>query len=406
MRRREKILLAIFVAVVLLWQGGSLLSRLVLEPIQRSRFELSIFNQGIAEKQHKQMLLARAEQQLDRWNTISLPSDPLNAQRLYQQWLTDMAQNSGFSELNVFPERVTNKNDACIAVVVSIEAEATLDQLCLFLYRFYRTDLLHEIVSLDIDSQSDQGDPPLRVTVIAEGLALEDAAPHRHLFPQTTLSENLDTDGTVVTVSDASEFPANGEFLVRVGSEYLRVITASGNNWTVNRGADHSSPVDHESGDDVELVPVRPALRQRSLADYRDFIAQNPFAKPPPKIAAKPKPAADVREKQEVGIDAAQFVFLVGAVLKDQQREAWLYDRLNNQMHVISSGKGFSIAGIDGVVLAVGPDYFLFEHADASWHLKVGKNLRAMQRAASEAGDSPDEATSQGQPEAEAKPTD
>jgi hypothetical protein len=210
----------------------------------------------------------------------------------------------------------------------------------------------------------------------------------------------------VVTVSDASEFPANGEFLVRIGSEYLRVITASGNNWTVNRGANHSSPVAHESGDDVELVPVKPALSQRSMADYRDFIARNPFAKPAPKIVAKPRPATGVRDKQEVAIDAARFVYLVGAVLKGQQREAWLYDRLNNQMHVISPGKDFSIAGIDGVVLAVGPDYFLFEHADASWHLKVGKNLRSMERAASEAGDSPDEATSQGSPEAGPKPTD
>ena len=142
---------------------------------------------------------------------------------------------------------------------------------------------------------------------------------------------------------------------------------------------------------------MKPALSQRSLADYRDFIAQNPFAKPAPEIVAKPKPATDVHEKQDVEIDAAQFVFLVGAVLKDRQREAWLYDRLNNQMHIISPRQDFSIAGIDGVVLAVGPDEFSFEHADASWRLKVGENLRSMERAAGEADDSP---------EGEPQPTD
>jgi len=400
MRRREKILLAIFIAAVLVWQGNSLLRRFVLDPIQRSRSELSILDQGIVDKQHKQMMLEQAEQRFDRWNTISLPSDPLNAQRLYQQWLTDMAQNAGFSELKVFPERVTNKNDACVAVAVSIEAEATLDQACLFLYRFYRTDLLHEIVSLNIDSQSNQGNPPLRVTLIAEGLALEDAQPHRRLFPQTTLSGSLDTDGTLVTVSDASEFPVEGEFLVRVGSEYLRVIAVSGNDLTVERGADHSSPAAHQTGDIVELAPVKPAPNQLSLADYRDFIARNPFAKPAPKIVAKPKPrpASDVRQKPKVEIDAAQFVYLVGAILKDRQHEAWLYDRLNNKMYVILPGQEFSIAGINGVVLEVGPDSLLFEHTDASWSLKVGENLRSMERVSTDAEDSSDQATSQSLP--------
>ncbi len=406
MRGREKILLIIFIAAVLLWQGGSLVRRLVLEPVRRSRTDLTAIDQAIADKEHKQELLEQAKQRLDDWVAISLPSDPLNAQRLYQQWLTDMAQNAGFSELKVFPDRVTNKNDACVAVVVSIEAEVTLDQLCLFLYRFYRTDLLHEIVSLDIDSRANQGNPPLRVTLIAEGLALEDAPPNRRLFPQTTLSENLEPDATVGSVSDASEFPDNGEFLVRIGSEYLRVTAASGSDWTVDRGADHSSPVAHESGDVVELVPVKPAPSQRSLADYQDFIAQNPFAKPAPKIVAKPKPTADAKEKQEVELDAAQFVYLVGAVLKGQQREAWLYDRLNNRMHIISPGQDFSIAGIDGVVLSVGPDNFSFEHADASWHLKVGKNLRSIMQVSGEANGEPDAATSQDSPKAKPQPTD
>jgi hypothetical protein len=247
---------------------------------------------------------------------------------------------------------------------------------------------------LSIDSRSNQGNPPLRVTLIAEGLALEDAPPYRRLFPQTTLSKNLDTHGTVVTVNDAGEFPVEGEFLVHVGSEYLHVIAVSGNDWSVKRGADHSSPLAHEAGDIVELAPVKPALRQRSLADYQDLIARNPFAKPGPEIAAKPRPAHDGHAKQEDEIDAAQFVYLVGAILKDRQREAWLYDRLNNRMVVVSPGKGFSVAGINGVVQAVEADYFLFEHADASWRLRVGNNLRSMERVSSDNEDSPGDAPS------------
>ncbi len=79
--------------------------------------------------------------------------------------------------------------------------------------------------------------------------------------------------------------------------------------------------------------------------------------------------------------------------------------RLNNRMHIISPGQDFSIAGIDGVVLSVGPDDFSFEHADASWHLKVGKNLRSIIHASGEASDSRDEATFQDSPEAEPQRT-
>jgi len=388
MQRREKILLAIFVTLVLAWQGGRLLRHKVFAPIQRSQTELATLDRDIAVKKHKLNLLDQAKQRIQDWKTHSLPPDPLNAQRLYQQWLTDLAQHAGFSDLKVVPERVVGKNDACDGVVVSIEAEATLDQLCLFLHRFHRTSLLHEITLLNIHSRGSQGNPPLQITVVAEALTLKDAPLRKRLFPQTALAGNLDDRVTFACVSDASVFPKEGEFLVRIGAEYMRVTAVSHNDWTVERGADDSLPITHEAGDIVELVFANPDLGQRSLADYQDFIARNAFAKPAPKIVERPEAKQEPEPKVE--IDAAQFTCLVGTLLKGEQREAWVFDRLNNERIVVSPGEAFSIAGVEIRVLTIERDHVVHEFEGARWRWSVGKTLRSANPATPRTGDAPD----------------
>ncbi len=308
MRRSEKILLAILVFGLLAWQGGRLVDRLMFEPIRRSRAELDRLDERVAEQMRRAAELSRAAAALKLWQQRSLPPDPLTAQRLYQQWLTDLAQECGFAALKVYPDRVMRKNDACVGVLVSINAEATLDQLCSFLSRFYRTDLAQQITALNIDSTQDRGDPVLRVTIMAEGLSLRDAAERQQLFPAGTAA--------------ATDPPAD--------------------------------------------------------ASYAELVAKNPFAKPVPKIVERPAPPRE--EPTEPEIDAAEFTYLIAAFAQDDRREAWLYDRLNNTNVVISPGKPFLAAGIEAVVRAIGEDFVLLDYHDSRWRLKLGKNLRSMER--------------------------
>ena len=100
--------------------------------------------------------------------------------------------NSGFAASGAIVTRlVTNKNEGCVGVLVSIEADATLEQLCTFLDRFDRAAILHQIESLYVDSQEDQGDPRLRVSINAEGLAIQDAQAQNWPLPQATLAGDL-----------------------------------------------------------------------------------------------------------------------------------------------------------------------------------------------------------------------
>lgn len=382
MRRSEKILLAILILGLVTWQGWRLVSRLMVDPIRRSRAELDQLDEQIAAQQRQTAALERMENELARWKARSLPPDPLTAQRLYQQWLTDLAQDCGFAALKVFPDRVTRKNDACVGVLVSIDAEARLDQLCLFLSRFYRTDLAQQITVLNIDSTQDRGDPVLRVTIMAEGLSLRDAIPRQRLFPSGTLAATLDERTTTMQVLDAPALPPRATFLLRIGGEYLVGARLTETTWTVQRGADHSAPAPHPPGERIEFIPLMTPAGDSPAADYTPLVAQNPFAKPTPKVVERPPPP----QAEALKIDPAEFTYLVAAFSQNDQRQAWLYDRLNNKNVVIGPGKPFSVAGIQGFVQAIGDDFVLLDYGESRWRLRLGKNLRSMERVSDATG--------------------
>lgn len=378
MRRNEKILLAVLLAIFVAWQGERLLRRFVFSPIGEKRSQVENIDREIQANEIQQKRLDRAEQQLQSSFASSLPPDPLTAQRLYQQWLTDLAHRAGFSKTSVIPDRVTNQADHCSGVMVSIDAEATLGQLAWFLERFYETDLLHQVVSLNMDSLSDRGDPPLRVTIIAEGLALHGAPSRRVLFPQTTLDESVSASDGVVVISNAASFPSRGNFIVRIGDEYARVTTAEGNAWSIDRGILGSSPSDHSLGEVVERWPMR-RIAARPRFDMEQFLAANPFAKPVPKVVEQPIVS---NEEEEPQIDLAQFTYLVGTISQGGRDEAWFFNRFNKRRVVAVAGGTFSIANLDGELLAVDGDFVEILCDERRWRLKVGKNLNSMERIA------------------------
>ena len=385
MRRSEKILLAILVLGLLAWQGGRFVHRLLFAPIRQSHAELDRLDARISEQQIQNAELSRSLGELERWQQRSLPPDPLTAQRLYQQWLTDLALDCDFASPKVYPDRVMRRNEACMGVLVSINAEATLEQLCLFLSRFYRTDLAHQITALNIDSTQDWGDPVLRVTILAEGLSLRDAPKRQRLFPTGTLDREVNEQETTIQIAGGEAFPSAAGSLVRGGGEYLRVQKVSGSKWSVARGADQSLPISHPRGESVELVPIVSSTTQRATRDYMDLLARNPFAKPTPIVVERTAPP----QEQTPEIDPAEFTYLVAAFALDDQRQAWLYDRLNNENVIIDAGQAFSVAGIDGVVRTIGNDFILLDSGSTRWRLRLGKNLRSLERVPLTEGDSP-----------------
>ena len=299
MQRREQYLLIGLVGAVVLWGGASLFHSTFVVPMQAKRKELDDLQKSISQRNAELIQLARQGKSLKAWKERSLPpdaklgksrADALNAQRLYQDWLHDLAQTSGFEDLKVSPERRNpSRDNVFISVSIKIEAEARYEQLCRFLDRFYRADLLHRITALRIQSKESEGDPFLQVELEAEGLAVMDTPVKNRLFAQTVLIEELTEDATELKVDSTDDFPKEPGFLVRVKNEFLKVTAIDGTTWTVDRAVDNTTAGAEPAGTIVERVRTNDDARQRTPEELKQLLASNLFVKPAPPVEYKPR---------------------------------------------------------------------------------------------------------------------
>ena len=301
MQRREQIMLGVLLSAVIIWQGSGWAYSAIFGPFQ-TRFEaLSLLEKSIKEKGDQQLALSRAEKSLKAARQRSLPPDAgkakrpdaLNAQRLYVQWLTDLAELCEIEDPKVIPDRRFLKGNEYIAVVVRIEADARYEQLVRFLDLFNRTDLLHRITSMHVSTKEFEGDPYLKVQLEAEGIALVDAPSRQTLFPQADLSEDLSEDGTVLQLEGTEDFPKEPGFRVRLKNEFLTVKTIDAEGWTVVRGVDRTQPASHREGALVELVRQKPETSDHTPDEFGALVASNIFVKPAPPYKMKLVPPSD-----------------------------------------------------------------------------------------------------------------
>lgn len=256
MQKREKILALIFGGVIVFWLGRPLLYSTFIEPIESRKNQLKVLNNAIDQKEQQELELLRSAKQLGAWVEHSLPPDEHDAQRLYLEWLNDLAELSGISDLKLSPGRRIREGKTYIAVQVSLEGTATYQQLCHFLLHFYQTDLLQNIIRLELNSTGTGKADRLEVKITAEGLALTKAKPREQLFPRAKLASVLKFDGTKMKVQDALDFPSQGSFRVRINQEFLTVSEITGDTWSIVRGANTTVPARYDAGTPLELSPL------------------------------------------------------------------------------------------------------------------------------------------------------
>lgn len=256
MQKREKILATIFGAVIVLWLGMPVINSTFIEPIESRNQQLKALNQSIDQQEEKELELLRSAKQLGVWVKHSLPPDEHDAQRLYQEWLKDLAQLSGISDLKLSPGRRIREGKTYIAVQVSLEGTATYQQMSHFLFHFYQTDLLQNIIGLDLKSTGTGKSDRLEFKLTAEGLALTKAKPREHLFPRCKLASALKFDENKMKVLDTIEFPEQTPFRIRINQEFLTVSDISGNTWTIDRGVDKTVPAQYDAETPIEFAPL------------------------------------------------------------------------------------------------------------------------------------------------------
>jgi len=290
MQPREKKLAALLAGVVGLAVAWMFLESRIVAPLTNQRNQLAAVQVQLEERENRKLDLLQAQSDLSDWRYTSLPPNQFTAHREYQEWLTDLAVMSGWTDPQpeLGPRRPLPRS-RFYQIPVTIKAHATLEQVARFLYHCRRVALLHRIDDLKLVSPAADGNPLLDVTLKAVGLSLPEAEERQHLFARTQLTSDLPAETDKMQVEPAKGFPLVTGFQVKLGHELVEVRDIDGTTWTVERGVEDTIAAVHSAGSDVELFPVDREAAARSFDDYRSLLENSPFTKPAPPVEYHPE---------------------------------------------------------------------------------------------------------------------
>lgn len=169
---REKILLGVLSVIALLLMGR-VVWMTAISPITSRQ---SVHDDLASELSLKQRQLRTAQQlqaKLDAWEKQSLPADEGVARRLYQNWLLQLAQQSGLDRQQVVSGEIRREQDLFYRLPFTVRGTGSLEELTRFLHGFYSQGYLHQITRININPIKESTD--LEVTISVEAAALDDA---------------------------------------------------------------------------------------------------------------------------------------------------------------------------------------------------------------------------------------
>ncbi|MDP1796394.1 MAG: putative Ig domain-containing protein [Planctomycetaceae bacterium] len=296
MQPREKYLLIGFVTAAVLYFGGGRVRAWLFEPFTNRYDQIESLKVAVQKKTDEELAILKAQRDLTDWKSRALPPDPAAdkksrlsstlGQHLYQDWLTQLATVAGWQDVIVKPLNPgVSPKDIYTNLPISVEGEARFSQLAFFLYQFRRTGLLHRVSKLEVKSYESEGDPQLRIVLVAEALSLKDGPKRKSLFPQTTLAAAADVDTVVLELEKPAEgFPRMPPFTLRIDQEYVNVTALKGTSATVTRGYGQTEAVAHPVGTIVEALPVNPEMAKETPEQFLAYLQANVFVKPRPPI--------------------------------------------------------------------------------------------------------------------------
>ena len=176
---REKLLLIALVGIVVLWQGGSIVRRTIIEPLAERESIRDQLQSDVDKQEVEKRRLKEAAARIKKWNERSLPPDPTIAQSLYQSWLIEEATKAKLTGVSVEAMRAGLVNgNTYVGIAATLKAHGTLDRVCDFLHSFHQAGLLHRVAGIKMETARHEGNPPLDVTFTIEALSLV-ASPSR-----------------------------------------------------------------------------------------------------------------------------------------------------------------------------------------------------------------------------------
>ena len=179
MRKRERILVFVTAALVLVFAVKFLFSTLggATGELSEARDKLA------AEVRHKKQAVREGEKaaaRLAEWDKHSLPADHEMARSLYQNWLSELADQVGFQGTQVESAEGHMTKKAYYSLPFTVRGQATMEQLVQFLFKFYQAGHLQQIRHLSIkpleNVKGQENSKTLKLSINIEALSLPGAS--------------------------------------------------------------------------------------------------------------------------------------------------------------------------------------------------------------------------------------
>ncbi|MBC8870084.1 MAG: hypothetical protein H8E44_11740 [Planctomycetes bacterium] len=171
---RQYVLLGAMLVVGTYFGGTWLLETAVRSPLEEARSKTKRLTDDIKKREKALAKVRDASVQLATWEGQSLPGNMEVARSLYQAWLVELVNDVRLLDPSVNSSEPVGRKGLYHTLGYSVRGRGTLDQLTMFLFAFYQTDLLHQIRSLNITPLAQGSQLDLSVTI--EALVLDHVA--------------------------------------------------------------------------------------------------------------------------------------------------------------------------------------------------------------------------------------
>jgi len=185
----QYVLLAVAIGVVTYFGGKPLLEKTIRGPLEEARSETKRLTDDIKKREKALAKVRDASVQLAIWEGQSLPGNLEVARSLYQAWLVELVNDVRLLDPSVNSSEPVGRKGLYHTLGYSVRGRGTLEQLTMFLFAFYQTDLLHQIRSLNITPLAQGSQLDLSVTI--EALVLDHVAARSKDDDQQTAFEEF-----------------------------------------------------------------------------------------------------------------------------------------------------------------------------------------------------------------------
>jgi hypothetical protein len=359
MNTRERLLAMILLGGVSLGGLAALYYHFLLGPLQERDASIAALTSENDQKRDRIAQILAERPKLDWWRRLSLPTNSDTVSIEYDKYLSNLLDQSGFARLSytVTPRPVDAKSSPTIPgkgpvytkLTFHIMADGSLSALIEFLKGFYRTGLMQQIRTLQVQRPLTTGPQEsaqnLTMNLTIEALMVSGAEKREQLFARgNTRLAALDV---AAGLCQAPTYLAQGL-------------------WNV-------------------VGPSGP-LGRRALAEpqrtYAAIAGKDVFFGDAP-VMASGRPQEDV--------DVTRFVYLTDITQEERRTQAWLYDRYNNHWTRLRASAGFDSfqcpAAVDnptvrGRVVRIDNREVIFKVEDNYYTLHVGQSLEESMRKA------------------------